>query len=113
MDIFVKKTENPIIYDKMDIEAIMETIPKGSYKVRQPLLEHMVESRWRFIHVPFSTQNKENKETKIIKKFTEISRKRPEEEREYLDKQVNWIKTTIDPIYDKFVVDEFYCYTEN
>ena len=107
-NIFAKKSERKVCYDKVDIEAVKETIPKNNYKEPQHLLvDHMVESRWRFLHIPVTVEGKQP----FIKKMVEISKKTPSEKRVYLNKNMNWIETDIDPIYDNFVVEQYYVYT--
>lgn len=112
-DIFIKKSELPVKYDSIDIETVRETIPKTSYTVSQPLLAHMVENRWRFIHVPSNKPNNDNSNDKIImRKFVEISRKKPYEEREYLNRKMEWTKSSVDTVFDNYVAQQYFCYTD-
>lgn len=114
-NVFAKKSERKVNYEKVDIEAVRETIPKGSYKDRQLLLiDHMVESRWRFLHIPVTIDPSDTYDKKIVmRKMVEISKKAPNEERMYLNKNMNWIEMKIDPIFDNFVVEQYFYYTEN
>jgi len=113
-NIFAKKSERKVNYDKVDIEAVKETIPKESYREQQPLLiDHMVESRWRFLHIPINyNENNDNKNIKL-KKMVEISKKIPGEDRLYLNKNMNWEKVNVDQMFDNFVVEQYFYYTES
>ena len=99
--VFMKKVPEDF---KIEYEAILETIPPGSHKEPQPDKEHMVETRWRFLHIP-------QKET--VKRVVEISRKKYGEHREYWNKRLKWEVSTVDPVFDQYVVEQYYYYTEN
>jgi len=96
-----KKTNTKVLY-----KSILKTIPKNSYKTEQINKKDMVESRWRFLAVPYE----KNGEI-LVKQVVEISRKKPEEEREYLNNNINWIYKKIDKSYDQFVKDQYYYYS--
>lgn len=109
--IFVKKYDIPILCDKIDITTIKNTIPEGSYAVEQPLLSSCkVELRWRFIHLPNKIIN--NIHNDDVKKVVEISRKKPDCLREYLNKQMKWVNKDVDVMFDEYVVQQYYFYTE-
>src|SRR5207253_9643727 len=113
-NIFAKKSERKVCYDKVDIETVRETIPTGSYTDQQILLiDHMIESRWRFLHIPVKYEDNDNKQKIKIKKMVEISKKVPGQDRLYLSKNMDWTKTNIDPLFDNFVVEQYFYYTES
>lgn len=96
-DIFVKKT--PDIY-QLAMSNIKDMIPENHFNKPQKNCEHMVESRWRIIDIP--------KHGKLI----EISQKKPNEPRKYLNNKLTWVVDNVDPIFDNYVVQEYYVYTE-
>lgn len=98
--VFVKKKNN----EKICYETILETVPRNCYKSSQADKKDQVEIRWRFFDIPHKEK---------IKNMVEISRLPPNQPREYLDKSGNWIKITINLIYDRYVVEEYYYYTNN
>lgn len=107
-NIFVKKSEIPVLYDKVELNLVLETIPKGSFKESQVLLAATkTEMRWRFLHIPIP--NSDN-----IKTIVEISRKAPDvsKKREYLNKQMDWVKRDISSEFDKYVVDQYFYYCD-
>lgn len=101
-----QETQTQSYISCISLAAIKETIPKGSFIVPQIRMKNMVEHRWRFLHIPtLNTQNNG------IIKVVEISRKKPNEEREYINKNEEWIKKQVDPRYDQYVVEQYYYYT--
>jgi hypothetical protein len=109
-NIFAKKSEKKVYYDKIDIEHVKKTIPNNNYRESQPLLVgHMVELRWRFLHIQTTIDDEKQS---FIKKMVEISKKTPSDKRVYLNKNMNWTDVEIDPIYDNFVVEQYYVYTD-
>ncbi|AYV81679.1 MAG: hypothetical protein Harvfovirus51_11 [Harvfovirus sp.] len=98
--VFMKKN----IKGKIGYNAVIQTIPKESYIVAQPDKKDKIEIRWRFIHIPIQGK---------IHKVVEISKNSPFSVREYLNKNSEWVKTEIDPIYDQFVVRQFFYYTNH
>lgn len=102
--VFMKK---PIQDYKIEYENILRTIPQNSFSEPRGDKADKVEMRWRFLHLPF----KRNDETRV-KKVVEISRLRPNKPREYLTKHLTWVTTTVDPLFDQFVVESYYCYAE-
>jgi hypothetical protein len=116
--IFVKKCDIPISYNKVKTDIVKETIPPGSYAVEQPLLaNHMVEMRWRFLHIPVEhlnmTPTKNNKGDKTVQKIVEMSRKKPDSPREYLNKQMKWVISEVDSLFDQYVTEQYFFYTED
>lgn len=101
--IFVKKSDIPIGNFKIDYESVLETIPSGSFYQPQPQFSNRVEHRWRFLNLPLN-----NKMIKVI----EISRKCPNEKREYLCKDLKWAIRDIDTTYDNFVIQQYYYYCD-
>jgi len=80
--------------------SILKTIPDNYQKT--PLLnwsqQYKTEWRWRFL--------------KFNKMVVEISyQKANSNQRIYYNKHGNWVERDIDKIYDQYVDDEYYCYT--
>jgi len=99
MSVFMKKQ-----YDcKINKNSLVKMIPTNSYKIQQFDKQDKVEIRWRFIGIPINNE---------IKKMVEISRKTPNKEREYLDKDMNWSHSEVDPIFDRYVIEEYYYYSD-
>ncbi|AYV83604.1 MAG: hypothetical protein Hyperionvirus9_21 [Hyperionvirus sp.] len=98
--VFMKKlSQTP----KMSYHAILQTIPKESYIAPQSDKMDKIEIRWRFIHIPLHGK---------IHKVVEISKSASGHPREYLDKNSQWIQTTVSPSYDPFVVKQYFYYTD-
>lgn len=95
--VFMKKEQNY----KIEYKSIKKTIPENSYTEPQKDKDDMIETRWRVLYIPLPN----------AKKMVEISRKRPNSEREYLNKNMKWIITNIDKFFDNFVVKEYYYYS--
>jgi hypothetical protein len=98
--------KKPVQDYKIDYQSILETIPQNSHIEPQENLNKMIETRWRFLSIPLP--NEPNK----FKNVVEISRRRPDCPREYLNKCTKWIITTVDPIFDQFLVKQYYYYSE-
>jgi hypothetical protein len=100
-NIFIKKTElnndkETIKYSKSEI---MKSIPDNSLKnTNEELSKTKIEWRWRFFKIP----NKND--------IIEISFKKPNENRKFINKNGDWIDFNIDDIFDQFVIDSFYHY---
>lgn len=91
--------------NKISKNNIFKTIPKNSYKTQQTQsqFKNMREFRWRFFRIPSKT---------ITKDYVEISFMDPNSKRKLFNKK-KWIEKEIDPNLNKFVVDEYYCYSHN
>ncbi|AYV75678.1 MAG: hypothetical protein Terrestrivirus2_186 [Terrestrivirus sp.] len=118
--IFVKKCDIPISYNKVKTDIVKETIPPGSYTIEQPLLSnHMVEMRWRFLHIPIEHlnttkgDNSTKTKNKTVQKIVEMSRKKPDNSREYLNKQMKWVISEVDELFDQYVTEQYFFYTED
>lgn len=102
--IFITQTEfgNNCI-NKITLTDIMETIPKNrSEKPMENWSDHKkIEWRWRFLKLPNDKQ---------IVEISYIESKN--KDRIYFNKSREWVKRIVDPVYDQFVVKEFYYYTD-
>jgi len=100
--VFMKK---PKVDYKVSYEQILKTIPEGSHT--EPQMQDSntkIELRWRFLNIPINGQ---------IKKVVEISKQEPNKQREYLNKYQKWVTQTIDPIFDQYVTQQYYYYSNN
>jgi len=98
-DIFMKQEikQNPL--SKKDI---MDSIPKDALtECNLKLALCKTEWRWRIFKFP-------DKKNEIV----EISYKKPNEDRLYINKTGDWTKATVDEFYDKFVTKQFYSYSD-
>lgn len=112
--VFMKKEPQNF---KIDYSSILKTIPENSYTEPQFDRNDKTETRWRFIcipssNLPTSKELDKQKERKHVKRLVEISRRRPNFNREYLNKNMKWIESTVDPIFDQFVVKQYYYYSD-
>lgn len=111
--VFMKKEPKDF---KIDYYSIIQTIPENSYTEPQLDKYDKIETRWRFLIIPshILSKNLPNKNKQKIedKKLVEISRKKPNLNREYLNKNMKWVESTIDPIFDQFVIKEYYYYSD-
>ena len=101
--IFVKKEPKNINRKILSKDEILASIPKNALKEKNT--EHTLthdETRWRIFQLP-------NHENEII----EISKKKPNEERLYMNQNGSWILYDGDDKFDVYVVDEFYYYSVN
>lgn len=101
--VFMKKEQKDF---KVDYASVLKTIPKRSYTEPQLDKNNKVEMRWRFLYIP------SNASTNNMKRHVEISRKKPDSNREYLNKKMKWVEANIDPIFDRFVVKQYYYYSD-
>lgn len=106
MDIFVKRNE---IEEKshsdsnsgLSKKTVLESIPKDAFKNKNnELAENNTEWRWRIFKFP-------NKNNEVV----EISFKKPNENRIYINNNGEWVSDNVDSIFDKFVIDEYYSYS--
>ena len=86
---------------KVQYENIIKSIPYPYYLEKQVDKKDMIETRWRFLKI-----NNKN--------VVEISRKKPNEQREYLTNNTNsdWVKKDVDSVYDNFVIEKYYYYSK-
>ena len=86
---------------RITITNIMETIPKESIEKRLDDWEKSfnTEWRWRFLKFPNG---------KIIVEISFV--KKDVLKRIYFNKKGVWVERNIDPIFDQFVIKEFYYY---
>ena len=95
---FVKK-EKKYVFSK---EKVISTIPKDATKNENPkLVKTHTELRWRIFKIP-------NKENEII----EISYKKPNEKRMYMNKNCEYVKYEENDEFDKYVVNMYYFYED-
>lgn len=108
MSVFVKKCDVSGVNIDLKIckNDIMETIPEHSFDEHKPeLAKYMTETRWRFLKIPYGTRES--------KQIVEISRKKPNKPREYMNKQMQWTvkDVDIDGSFDKYVEEKYYYYS--
>lgn len=101
-DIFTKikkQNKNNVILSKQDI---IKSIPENYLKESdENLCETQTEWRWRFFKLP-------NKNNEVV----EISFKKPNESRMFIDRNGKWVIRNIDNSYNKFLISEHYVYTQ-
>ncbi len=103
--IFLKRSE--VESDKIDSipltkSDVIESIPKNFVKSVDKVLEKVsTEWRWRIFKFP-------NRENEVV----EISFKKPNEKRMYINRTGEWVYREINQDFDKFVVDEYYVYSD-
>jgi hypothetical protein len=102
--IFLKKSEtesekiDSIPLTKCDV---IESIPKNFIKCSDHVLANVnTEWRWRIFKFP-------NKKNEVV----EISFKKPREKRMYINRLGEWVCIEINKEFDKFVIDEYYVYS--
>ena len=109
-NIFLKKAEQqqpkPNSSDAENIKVskveILKSIPTGAIKTEQKeLKETHTEWRWRIFKFP-------NKKNEVV----EISFKKPDEKRMYINRTGEWVHREINQEFDKFVIDEYYVYSD-
>lgn len=80
------------------LDEVLESIPNDKKPIPnsvKALTE--VEWRWRLLNIKGKIK-------------VEISRKKPNEEREYIDSYGNWVKYNLNKSYDKYVMEKYYVY---
>lgn len=91
-------SEDQIIVTKTDV---LETIPKDS--VEKPIINwketNNKEWRWRFLKLP-------NRRFVIEISYTEAK----SDERIFFNKNGKWVPRIVDPVYDNYVIKEYYWY---
>ena len=110
--IFTKKpntTKNVIVDDLgnnnsehviLSLDDIKRSIPEESFKIPRPdLLKTHTEWRWRFFNIEG-------------RQLIEISKLEPNNERVYVDNTSKWTKCTLDASWEKYIVNERYCYVK-
>lgn len=98
--IFIKQSELPKEENKFSYKDIKSNIPTPNYNNPQlELRKTTTEWRWRFYNI-------------YNKKLVEISfLNKNSNERTYVDKYGNFINTLVPKEYDKYIIEEIYCYT--
>ena len=99
VSVFMKKKQSC----GFNYAEILKTIPENSYSVPQPDKQNKVETRWRFLNIPSTKNNKF---------VTEISKKTENTERLYLNKYKKWVPYFVDPIFDQYVVKQYFYYSD-
>ena len=91
------------ISGKITYTSIIESIPETS--IKEPISDwkkkYKKEWRWRFIEL--------NK--RLIVEISHIEN--DSNERMYFNRYGEWLHREIDPVYDKYVKEEYYYYTKN
>lgn len=106
--VFIKRSELELKEEKIPINCVLSKsevfnmIPDNVYaKPNKELEKTKVEMRWRIFKFP-------NKKNDIV----EISFKKLNGKRMYINKSGNWIEKEVSNIYDEFVIREYYHYTD-
>lgn len=96
--IFIKRSELAPQKVKLSLDAVKQSIPANSVREQDPsLAEYMTEWRWRILNINDS-------------EIVEMSYKKPNEDRIYMSKTGKWKKSEVDPIFDRYVIETYYCY---
>lgn len=100
-DIFVRQEESNDISGKITVTNILEMMPGDTLKKPIPNWEneYKTEWRWRFLDL---TPEKQVLELSYITNGQRL----------YFNRYGQWVERNIDPIYDKYVKDEYYFYTK-
>jgi hypothetical protein len=103
-DIFISQTEaTSDISNKLTYTNILQTIPPNKVTDRNIELLNNGKTEWRWRFLKF--------ENRFV---TEISYlKKDMSNRLFFNKNGQWIEREIDPIYDEYVVETYYYYTDN
>jgi len=82
--------------------SVINTIPKGATTERNNewRKDKLMEFRWRFLELP---------EKKVIAEISYLNY--DEDIRTYFNKCGKWVKRVISPLYDQFVKEEYYYYS--
>lgn len=98
MDIFV--SQNKINIDNLTATAIINTIPENylSKPIQDFEKYYKTEWRWRFLDI----NNRQVAEISFAKSG----------KRFYFNNQGDWVERVLDPIFDQFVVGQYYYYTK-
>jgi len=106
-DIFEKHEKNKDISGKITYTNIMESIPENY--LEQPIInwKQKYKTEWRWRILKFSTENEEKKYVVEISYMKYNSNKRI-----YFNRFGEWVERTIDPIFDQFVIKQYYVYNE-
>ena len=95
-------------YGKITYTNILDTIPENS--VEFPLKEwkhkHKTEWRWRFLKLP---------DDRLIVEISYVTTDIDNnfKNRVYFNKKGNWVHREVDPIYDNYVVKQYYYYSSD
>jgi len=112
-NIFLKKAEQQEVKaissdaenTKVSKVEILKSIPQSATKTEQiKLKETHTEWRWRIFKFPNGNDGQ-------TKESIEISYIKPNEKRLYVNRNGEWVNREIGPEFDKFVIDQFYHYT--
>jgi hypothetical protein len=82
----------------VNVRNVYKTIPKSSFKEPRDNKDN-TEWRWRFLQFGPSLK-------------VEISKKKPNENRIYLNEKNEWVTRDIDPRFDKYVSESYYYYAK-
>lgn len=99
-DIFIKHNEKTV--SSLSKKEILDSIPKDSLKTPNEFLGKIkTEWRWRIFKIP-------GKDNEII----EISYKKKDQSRMFINNSGEWVSTNVDQSFDKFVINQFYSYSD-
>lgn len=102
-NVFAIKENTSTEYISWSKTEILNSIPKDATNEPDSTKgKTMIEWRWRIFKIP-------NKANETI----EISKKHPDQQREYINKFGDWVKTDVDAFFDKFVTKQYYAYLTN
>lgn len=99
-NIFVTKSEckkNNIVLSKFEV---MNSIPTDALN-KSETESKKIEWRWRLIKLP-------HKKNEII----EISYKKPDDQRMFINKSGKWVHREIDDSFNQFITKEYYLYSD-
>ena len=110
MNVFVTQSEmDTDISGKLTYTCILDSIPEN--KLDKPITDwqktYKTEWRWRFLELYYEFGDTTRKKTVV-----EIS-KQTGNKRLYMNRYGDWVERTVDPVFDKFVIQEYYVYTSS
>ena len=100
--IFIPKSEMHDDNNKITYTDVMEAIPKNSLKIslNNWQSDYQTEWRWRFL--------KFNDDKKVIE-ISYINNK--SNKRIYYNQLGKWVERYLDPIFNQYVIEQYYYYT--
>jgi len=102
--VFLKKDDLPgsdTVDGKLSMTNIFEVIPENATNKPLDNWRERCKSEWRWRFLKFN--NKQSVEISCLHYNTD--------KRLYINKKGEWVHRKVDPIFDKFVIKEFYYYT--
>jgi len=99
------KTNIFIKYDQLNYDKVKDSIPADALTAPLPnwVSLNKIEWRWRFMVLPDKPNNK----------IVEISKMTPYSiNREYVKPNGEWVFRKISSVYDEYVIEEYFYYTD-